>query len=388
MTSSERYWIYSLPHQNMDQDFPQYQTFKERRTAVPDVPRNPYVGEVGPQATSPAHLSMCQHLCKVIQELVDTEKSYVKVSTAVLLLLASRRILLLLPPQFVVLLFFILNLCPKQERVDLWFSLVLQDLVCLLDVYLTPLQKETFLTKDEVKPLKPFGPVRCQSTGGVLTTMSLPQMEVLFGSLPEMLDFHRVFLQTLEDRISSCPNFSSLDTPAQFKVNVSHELHFSAATFVSTLSSLVGRCSSSHWEDLFWTMPITSNTTAASVQTTSKSRKSWSEVMFHRCPGFTRHHSPEKPPQSSGELLFLTVAGVICTAKTDEAFKNFLEARNPTNQHSSSLESYLIKPVQRVLKYPLLLRELVSLTDPESPEHTHLISKAHTHLMAHAIFQL
>ncbi|KAL0163926.1 hypothetical protein M9458_039679, partial [Cirrhinus mrigala] len=47
------------------------------------------------------------------------------------------------------------------------------------------------------------------------------------------------------------------------------------------------------------------------------------------------------------------------------AFKEFLEARNPTKQHSSTLESYLIKPVQRVLKYPLLLRELVD-------EHSHL----------------
>ncbi|MEQ2219192.1 hypothetical protein XENOCAPTIV_013919, partial [Xenoophorus captivus] len=110
------------------------------------------------------------------------------------------------------------------------------DLVCLFDVYLTPLQSETFLSKDE--------------------------MEALFGSLPEMLDFQRVFLQTLEERIAA--------------------------------------------------------------------------------------------------------------SKTDGAFKYFLETRNPTNQHSSSLESYLIKPVQRVLKYPLLLRELVSLTDAESPEHTHL----------------
>lgn len=59
-------------------------------------------------------------------------------------------------------------------------------------------------------------------------------------------------------------------------------------------------------------------------------------------------------------------------AKTDRAFKEFLEERNPTKQHSSTLESYLIKPVQRVLKYPLLLRELVSLTDPESEEHCHL----------------
>lgn len=52
----------------------------------------------------------------------------------------------------------------------------------------------------------------------VLTDPSLPQMEALFGSLPQMLDFQRVFLQTLEERIASCPNFSRLETPQQFKV--------------------------------------------------------------------------------------------------------------------------------------------------------------------------
>jgi hypothetical protein len=66
----------------------------------------------------------------------------------------------------------------------------------------------------------------------------------------------------------------------------------------------------------------------------------------------------------------------LVTAKTDKAFKAFLDARNPTKQHSSTLESYLIKPVQRVLKYPLLLKELVSLTDHESEEHYHLTGKA------------
>ena len=65
--------------------------------------------------------------------------------------------------------------------------------------------------------------------------------------------------------------------------------------------------------------------------------------------------------------------------KTDRAFKEFLDARNPTKQHSSTLESYLIKPVQRVLKYPLLLRELVSLTDVESEEHYHLNGRPKTH---------
>ena len=65
----------------------------------------------------------------------------------------------------------------------------------------------------------------------------------------------------------------------------------------------------------------------------------------------------------------------IFSAKTDPDFKAFLDERNPKQQHSSTLESYLIKPIQRVLKYPLLLRELYSLTDPDSEEHYHLDGK-------------
>uniref|UniRef100_A0A3Q2ZVS8 T-lymphoma invasion and metastasis-inducing protein 2-like n=2 Tax=Kryptolebias marmoratus TaxID=37003 RepID=A0A3Q2ZVS8_KRYMA len=137
-------------------------------------------------------------------------------------------------------------------------------------------------------------------------------MEALFGSLPQMLDFQRVFLQTLEDRIDGCPDISSLETPEQFQ---------------KLLFSLGG--SFLYYADHF---------------------KLYS--------GFCANH--------------IKVQKVLERAKTDGAFKHFLETRNPTNQHSSSLESYLIKPVQRVLKYPLLLRELVSLTDPQSPEHTHL----------------
>ncbi|KAL2099126.1 hypothetical protein ACEWY4_005606 [Coilia grayii] len=186
----------------------------------------------------PRHMSATERLRKVIQELVDTEKSYVK------------------------------------------------DLSCLFEIYLKPLQKETFLTQDE--------------------------MESLFGSLPEMLDFQRVFLQTLEERIASSPDFSTLETPMQFK---------------KLLFSLGG--SFLYYADHF---------------------KLYS--------GFCANH--------------IKVQKVLERAKTDQAFKEFLDARNPTKQHSSTLESYLIKPVQRVLKYPLLLRELVSLTDTDSEEHYHL----------------
>uniref|UniRef100_A0A672NV07 TIAM Rac1 associated GEF 2 n=1 Tax=Sinocyclocheilus grahami TaxID=75366 RepID=A0A672NV07_SINGR len=198
--------------------------------------------QTGPEAPTlrpcPRHMSATERLRKVIQELVDTEKSYVK------------------------------------------------DLNCLFEIYLKPLQKETFLTQDE--------------------------MESLFGSLPEMLEFQKVFLQTLEEKISLFPNFNMLETPLQFK---------------KLLFSLGGSF-------LYYA------------------------EHFKLYSGFCANH--------------IKVQKVLERAKTDRSFKEFLDARNPTKQHSTTLESYLIKPVQRVLKYPLLLRELVSLTDTDSEEHYHL----------------
>ncbi|MEE6507618.1 hypothetical protein FKM82_027461 [Ascaphus truei] len=43
-------------------------------------------------------------------------------------------------------------------------------------------------------------------------------MESLFGSLPEMLEFQKVFLETLEDGISSSSSdFNMLEIPSQFR---------------------------------------------------------------------------------------------------------------------------------------------------------------------------
>ncbi|XP_049340597.1 rho guanine nucleotide exchange factor TIAM2 isoform X1 [Astyanax mexicanus] len=217
---------------------PLFQPFPEDPGLTVDGYRNPYSTESAPARASPRHMSVTERLHKVIQELVDTEKSYVK------------------------------------------------DLGCLFEIYLKPLERQTFLSHGE--------------------------MESLFGSLPEMLDFQRIFLQTLEERTTSSPDFRTLETPEQLK---------------KLLFSLGG--SFLYYADHF---------------------KLYS--------GFCANH--------------IKVQKVLERAKTDRAFKEFLEARNPTKQHSSTLESYLIKPVQRVLKYPLLLRELVSLTDPESEEHSHL----------------
>ncbi|XP_057199210.1 rho guanine nucleotide exchange factor TIAM2 isoform X3 [Triplophysa rosa] len=215
-----------------------YQYFQEDSGILMEGQREPMGPEPSMLRPYPWHMSATERLCKVIQELVDTEKSYVK------------------------------------------------DLNSLIEIYLNPLQKESFLTQDE--------------------------MESLFGSLPEMLSFQKVFLLTLEEQISSSPNLSILETPVQFK---------------KLLFSLGGSF-------LYYA------------------------EHFKLYSGFCANH--------------IKVQKVLERAKTDRSFKEFLDARNPTMQHSTTLESYLIKPVQRVLKYPLLLRELVSLTDIDSEEHYHL----------------
>ena len=45
---------------------------------------------------------------------------------------------------------------------------------------------------------------------------------------------------------------------------------------------------------------------------------------------------------------------------------------NPNQQQANTLESYLIKPIQRILKYPLLLQQLKSLAPNPSEEQNHL----------------
>ncbi|XP_062872349.1 rho guanine nucleotide exchange factor TIAM1 isoform X2 [Trichomycterus rosablanca] len=186
----------------------------------------------------PRQLSDADKLRKVVCELVETERTYVK------------------------------------------------DLNCLIGRYLTPLQKESFLTQDE--------------------------LDVLFGNLPEMLEFQVEFLRTLEDGTRLVPDLEKLERVDEFK---------------KVLFSLGG--SFLYYADRF-------------------------KIYSAFCATHTK------------------VPKVLVKARTDPDFKAFLDERNPKQQHSSTLESYLIKPIQRVLKYPLLLRELYSLTDPESDEHYHL----------------
>eukprot|EP00069_Balaena_mysticetus_P018639 bmy_11580T0 len=192
----------------------------------------------GPQLATMRQLTDADKLRKVICELLETERTYVK------------------------------------------------DLNCLMERYLKPLQKETFLTQDE--------------------------LDVLFGNLTEMVEFQVEFLKTLEDGVRLVPDLEKLEKVDQFK---------------KVLFSLGG--SFLYYADRF-------------------------KLYSAFCASHTK------------------VPKVLVKAKMDVAFKAFLDAQNPKQQHSSTLESYLIKPIQRILKYPLLLKELFALTDAESEEHYHL----------------
>ena len=57
----------------------------------------------------------------------------------------------------------------------------------------------------------------------------------------------------------------------------------------------------------------------------------------------------------------------------NQALQDFLHSLNPRQQHSTALESYLIKPIQRILKYPLLLQQLKNITVQGSDEQQHLV---------------
>ena len=71
-------------------------------------------------------------------------------------------------------------------------------------------------------------------------------------------------------------------------------------------------------------------------------------------------------------ILFL-VSLSFNLARNMPEFLFFLEHTNPENEHSKSLQSYLIKPIQRILKYPLLLREIKAFTSENSAEQSALM---------------
>ncbi|KAL1400986.1 hypothetical protein pipiens_006983 [Culex pipiens pipiens] len=189
--------------------------------------------------TPSRQLSDAEKLRKVILELVDTEKTYVK------------------------------------------------HLNNLLEYYLEPLKRETFLSNAEIT--------------------------ALFGNIQEIVTFQRQFLNNLEEALDLEPDFHQLEHPSQFK-NVLFAIGSAFLYYVNHFKLYSSFCASH-----------------------SKAQK-----VLHPNEG-------------------------------NQALQEFLVARNPKQQHSSTLESFLIKPIQRILKYPLLLQQLRNLTDPNAAEHLHLV---------------
>ncbi|XP_063922445.1 protein still life, isoform SIF type 1 isoform X3 [Zophobas morio] len=157
----------------------------------------------------------------------------------------------------------------------------------LLENYLEPLKKETFLSNAEIN--------------------------ALFGNIQEIVTFQRQFLQNLEEALDLEPDFHKFEYSSQFK-NVLFSIGSAFLYYVNHFKLYSSFCASH-----------------------SKAQK-----VLHPNEG-------------------------------NQALQEFLAARNPKQQHSSTLESYLIKPIQRILKYPLLLQQLRNLTDPNTDEHQHLV---------------
>ncbi|XP_044020308.1 protein still life, isoforms C/SIF type 2 isoform X8 [Aphidius gifuensis] len=189
--------------------------------------------------TPSRQLSDAEKLKKVICELIDTERTYVK------------------------------------------------NLNNLLENYLEPLKRETFLSNAEIN--------------------------ALFGNIQEIVTFQRQFLQNLDHAIEIECDFNNFEHPSQFK-GVLFSIGSAFLYYVNHFKLYSSFCASH-----------------------SKAQK-----VLHPNEG-------------------------------NQALQEFLQARNPRQQHSSTLESYLIKPIQRILKYPLLLQQLKNLTDERSDEHQHLI---------------
>ncbi|XP_028901836.1 protein still life, isoforms C/SIF type 2 isoform X3 [Zeugodacus cucurbitae] len=156
----------------------------------------------------------------------------------------------------------------------------------LLEHYLEPMKRETFLSNAEIN--------------------------ALFGNIHEIVTFQRQFLQNLEEALELEPDFHKFEHSSQFR-NVLFAIGSAFLYYVNHFKLYSSFCASH-----------------------SKAQK-----VLHPNEG-------------------------------NHALQEFLAARNPKQQHSSTLESYLIKPIQRILKYPLLLQQLRNLTDTRADEHLHL----------------
>lgn len=88
------------------------------------------------------------------------------------------------------------KLCPYESiQTHRFLYRTVQHLNKLLDDYLEPLKRETFLSSAEI--------------------------QALFGNIQEIFTFQRQFLQNLEEALELEPDFDKFEHSSQFKVRMS-----------------------------------------------------------------------------------------------------------------------------------------------------------------------
>jgi len=74
--------------------------------------------------------------------------------------------------------------------------------------------------------------------------------------------------------------------------------------------------------------------------------------------------------------MHLQINRLLNIHQNNEYLKEFLIACNPYHQHSLSFESYLIKPVQRILKYQLFLQQMLIYCNIDEHKQILFLKKA------------
>lgn len=150
--------------------------------------------------------------------------------------------------------------------------------------------------------------------------LSPNDINALFGNILEIVNFQKKFLGTLEDAVNQDKdNYNNYQSVSQFK-----------SVLISLASAFL------RYADKF-------------------------KLYSSFCASHSKAQKILHPPPESGP------GGVA----QNQALQEFLNTAS-RGQHAFSLESYLIKPIQRILKYPLLLQQLKHLTDANCEEHRHL----------------
>ena len=82
-----------------------------------------------------------------------------------------------------------------------------------------------------------------------------------------------------------------------------------------------------------------------------------------------RHHVPFFKVYGSYCALHNTALEIFREASLDPSFKSLLDSRNPLNEQARNLQSFMIKPMQRVLKYKLFIRQIADIYPSDLKGH-------------------